>query len=241
MAQSDPVDSNKQYVLDLGGGVIYKPKYPGADDYIFLPFPIFQASRLYFPGLGHFGGTVSGFSIYPSFDYHGKREASDSPDLAGTNTVDWALEVGAGIAYRWDWLRVYAQARQGFNGYSGQVVETGFDVTARLGDRLRLVAGPRVTWASDDYMSTYFGVTPGEAAASGGGLSLYSAGAGFESAGILARLSYQVSDRTTFHVRAGWQRLIGDAADSPIVAAGDENQFSVGVGVSRRFSFDLFK
>ncbi len=233
--------SDRQYVLDVGGGVIYKPKYPGADDYVFLPFPIFSASRLYFPGVGHFGGTVRGISVYPSFDFHGKREASDSPSLAGTNTIDWALEAGAGIAYRWDWLRIYGQARQGFNGHHGQVVDMGFEVTVEPADRLKLVVGPRLTWASDDYMSTYFGVTQAEANASGGALTPYSASSGFESAGVLARLSYKVSDRTTFHVRGGWQRLIGDAADSPIVTADDDNQFSIGVGVSRRFDFNLFK
>lgn len=240
-AQDYSAPSQKQYVADVGAGVIYKPKYPGADDYVFLPFPIFSASRLYFPGVGSFGGTVRGLSVFPSFDFHGKREASDSSSLTGTDTVDWALEVGAGVAYRWDWFRMYGQARQGFNGHHGQVVDLGFEVTAQPVDRLKLVVGPRVTWASDDYMSTYFGVTGSEAAASGGALTKYDADAGFKSAGVLARLSYKVSDRTTFHVRGGWQRLIGDAADSPIVTADDDNQFSIGVGISRRFDFNVFK
>jgi outer membrane scaffolding protein for murein synthesis (MipA/OmpV family) len=88
-------------------------------------------------------------------------------------------------------------------------------------------------------MSTYFGVTPAESAASGGMLAPYSPGAGFQSVGVLARVEYDLTERTTFHARAGWQRLIGDAADSPIVSAAD--QFTVGAGLSHKFAFDLFR
>jgi outer membrane scaffolding protein for murein synthesis (MipA/OmpV family) len=236
---ADPADGDWEYVVHLGGGVKYKPKYPGADDYIFVPYPLAAASRFYVPGLGQYGGKTSGLTLFPSFDYHGKREASDSPSLTGTDTVDWALEAGAGVAYRYDWLRGFIQARQGFNGHHGQVVDFGLDIITEPMDRLTLVVGPRATWASEDFMSTYFGVTPAEAAASGGALTAYSAGAGFESAGVTARVSYGITDRTTVHLQGEWERLIGDAADSPIV--GDDNQFSIGIGLTRKFSFDLFK
>jgi outer membrane scaffolding protein for murein synthesis (MipA/OmpV family) len=36
----------------------------------------------------------------------------------------------------------------------------------RASDKLTLSAGPGITWADDDYMQTFFGVTPGQAAAS---------------------------------------------------------------------------
>ena len=110
MAISAPVfaedysdSSYKQYVLDLGAGVKYKPKYPGADEYIFSPFPLVAVSRFYVPGIGEFGDggkPKSGFSLFPSFDFNGERKASNSSDLAGTKTIDWALELGAGAAYR---------------------------------------------------------------------------------------------------------------------------------------------
>ena len=90
-------------------------------------------------------------------------------------------------------------------------------------------------------MSTYFGVSPSEASAPGSVLSPYSPGAGFESVGVQARVEYAVSERTTVHVRGGWQRLVDTAADSPIVALGDKDQFSIGVGLSRKLAFDLFK
>ena len=42
------------------------------------------------------------------------------------------------------------------------------------------------------------------------------------------------------HIRGGYDRLVGDAADSPIAEAGSKDQFSIGVGVSYRFAFDVF-
>jgi outer membrane scaffolding protein for murein synthesis (MipA/OmpV family) len=238
-ATADLVDSGWQYLLDLGAGLKFKPKYPGANDYILVPYPIVSVSRLYLPGLGQVERKTSGLSVYPSFNFNGKREASDSPALMGTTTVDWAVELGAGVAFRRDPIRAYVQARQGFNGHHGQVVDVGVEVTAKPTDRLRVIAGPRATWGSGDYMSTYFGVTPAESAASGGMLAPYRPGAGFQSVGVLARVEYDLTERTTFHVRAGWQRLIGDAADSPIVSEAD--QFTVGAGLSHKFAFDLFR
>jgi outer membrane scaffolding protein for murein synthesis (MipA/OmpV family) len=240
-SKADPADGGWQYQVDLGAGLKFKPKYPGANDYILVPYPIASVSRFYLPGLGQVGTRASGFSLYPSFEFQRKRTASDSPSLTGTTTIDWALELGAGVAFRRDWLRTYVQARQGFNGHHGQVVDVGVEVTARPTDRLRVIVGPRATWASGDYMSTYFGVTSAEAIASGGTLTAYSPGAGFQSVGILARAEYAITERTTFHVRAGWQRLIGDAADSPIVKLGDADQFTIGAGLSRKFGFDLFR
>lgn len=235
----DPTDDAYEYVVHLGGGAKYKPKYPGADDYIFVPYPLIAVSRFDIPGVGQFGGKTSGLSIYPSFDYNGKREASDSSSLAGTNTVDWSIEVGAGIAYRYDWLRGFVQARQSFNGNNGQVVDFGFDIITRPADRFTFVFGPRATWASDDYMSTYFGVTAAEAASPGGPTAAYNASSGFESVGATARVSYALTERTFVHVQGEWERLVDDAANSPITS--DENQFSIGIGLTRKFSFNLFK
>lgn len=231
----------KQFVVDLGGGAVVQSRYPGSDDYLVYPFPIISVGRFYLPGLGQVadGEVVKrGFFFYPSFDFHGERSASDSSSLTGTRTVDWAVELGIGAGYRYDWLRGFVALRQGINGHHGQVADFGVDVITNPFDRVEFSFGPRASWASDDYMDTYFGVTAAEAAA--GPLSAYDADAGFKTVGLAARASYAWTDRTTLHVQGGWDRFIGDAEDSPIVRTGDENQFSIGVGVSYRFAFDLF-
>ncbi len=100
-AQEAAVSSSpNQYVLDLGVGIQYQPKYPGSDDYILVPFPLVAVQRLFLPG---FGQVVDGeeklraFSVFPSFDFNGKREASDLPELTGPKPSigrwNWASEL----------------------------------------------------------------------------------------------------------------------------------------------------
>lgn len=240
MAEDDL--STKQYVLDLGAGLMYQPKYPGADEMIAVPFPLISVGRFFIPGIGDMidsDAPLRKFSVYPSFGFNGKRESSDSNELKGTDDVDWALELGLGVAYRYDWIRGFAEVRQGFNGYSGQVADFGVDFIANPTEDLQLMVGPRASWGSADYMKTYFGVSAKEATVPGSILEEFDADPGFNRLGVAATASYGITDRTTFHVRAGWDRLIGDAADSPIVKEGSENQYYVGAGISYRFGFDL--
>ena len=78
-------------------------------------------------------------------------------------TVDWALELGVGIGSRYDWLRGTAEVRQGINGHDGQVIELGMDFITAPVESLQLNFGPRLSWASGNYMDTYFGVSDAEA------------------------------------------------------------------------------
>ena len=240
----DAPRSAMQFEIELGAGAVLKPKYPGADGFLVSPFPIFGVGRFYVPGLGQVveGEEVKrGFFFYPSFDINGERKASDSSDLTGTTKVDWAVEVGLGGGYRHDWLRGFVELRQGFNGHEGQVAEFGLDFITTPIERVEFIFGPRASWASNDYMDTYFGVTTDEALAPGSSLSTFNADAGFKTVGLVGRVRYDWTEEIALHLRGGWDRFIGDAADSPIVKAGSANQFSIGVGMSYKFSFDVFE
>lgn len=235
-------DANKQFVIDLGVGAMVKPRYEASDSYLIYPFPIISIGRFYVPGLGQVndGQRRTGPFVYPAFNYIGERKASDSADLRGTKTVDWALELGLGGGYRTEHFRGFAELRQGINGHHGQVGQLGLDGIIYPFEKWEVSFGPRADFASEDYMDTYFGVSASEAANSGGRLKAYNPGAGFKSLGVSARASYDWNDDVRLHLQGGYDRLIGDAADSPIAEGGSENQFSVGVGVSYRFAFDLF-
>ena len=242
-SENDTRTANKQYVVELGLGAMYKPKYPGADSFVVSPFPIISVKRFYVPDRGQVvDGSTSknGMYIYPSFDFIGSRKSSDSSSLAGTNTIDWALELGLGVGYRYNWFRGFAELRQGINGHEGQVAEFGADIITAPIDRLEVYFGPRATWASNDYMNTYFGVTPAEAATPGAVLPAYRASSSFKTIGLEVRSNYEISERTNLQARGGWDRFVGDAADSPIVNAGSRDQFSIGLGLSYELAFDLF-
>lgn len=236
--------SNHQYVIDLGAGVMAKPRYPGSDEVIAVPFPLIFVGKFFIPGVGEViseDDRIKRFSIYPSFNFNGKRDSSDSEDLAGLDDVDWALEVGLGMAYRHDWIRGFVEVRQGFNGYSGQVADFGIDFIANPTEDLQVMVGPRAGWGSDGYMDTYFGITAAEAADLDPPYNQpYDAEAGFNTVGVAATASYDLTDEFTFHLRSGWDRLIGDAADSPIVKEGSVNQFYGGAGITYEFRFSLY-
>ena len=178
-------------------------------------------------------------SSIPRSSIIGERKASDDNSLQGTKEIDWAFEAGVGGGFRYDWFRAYATIRQGFNGYSGQTGEIGADVILPIGPRFEVAFGPRTSWGSDGYMETYFGVTPSEA--SKGILTAYKADAGFKTAGLAATANYWLTDKTRLQVRGSWNRLIGDAGDSPIVKYGSRDQWMVGIGISHKFSFDVFR
>ncbi|GAA0785847.1 MipA/OmpV family protein [Roseibium denhamense] len=245
MAQSGELsaqDAQKQFVIDLGVGAIAKPRYEASDSYLVYPFPIISVGRFYLPGLGQVvdGRRRSGIFFYPAFNFIGERKASDSTDLTGTRTVDWALELGLGGGFRTDHFRAFAELRQGINGHTGQVGQLGLDGIIYPAEKWEVSFGPRADFASGEYMDTYFGVTASEAANSGGRLSRFDPSAGFKSVGLSARASYDWNDDVRLHIQGGYDRLIGDAADSPIAKVGSEDQFSIGVGLSYRFAFDVF-
>ncbi len=231
-----------QYVLDLGAGVMAQPRYPGSDETIFVPYPLIAVSKFFLPGYGQIDENASTrrLSIYPSFNYIGKRNSSDSNELQGLDDVDWALEAGLGVSYRYDWIRGFAEVRQGFNGYSGQVAQFGIDLIGNPTEDLELRFGPRAGWGSKNYMDTYFGINASEATASPLYDKAYKAEAGFDTVGLAGSATYDLTDDWKLHALVGWDRLVGDAGNSPIVKEGSENQYYAGTGITYRFAFDLF-
>lgn len=238
-AEDTLIASESQYVVNLGIGGMAKPQYPGADRSMFVPYPIIEFERLYLPFFGQRERTTEGVYFYPSFGVIGERKPSDDKSLVGTKKIDWAFEAGMGAGFRYDWLQAFATIRQGFNGYSGQTGELGLDVLVPVTNRVDVAFGPRASWGSTDYMETYFGVTQAESAK--GILSPYKPDAGFKSAGLAAEVNWWLTDRTRLQVKGSWDRLIGDAADSPIVRHGSRDQWTVGIGISHKFEFDLFR
>jgi len=239
MAQSK---GDRQYVLDLGAGVMAQPRYPGSDETIFVPYPLIAVSKFFLPGYGQIEekDDTRRLSIYPSFNFIGKRNSADSNELKGLEDVDWALEAGIGISYRYDWIRGFAEVRQGFNGYSGQVANFGIDLIGNPTEDLELRFGPRAGWGSQNYMDTYFGITSSEAAASPLYDKAYKVDAGFNTLGLAGSATYNLSEDWKLHALVGWDRMVGDAGNSPIVKEGSENQYYAGAGLTYRFAFDLF-
>ena len=231
--------NGEDLVLELGAGARVLPAYEGADSFDIEAWPIIRPQFVRIPRLGTFGGgSDGGFSFRPSFRFVDERDASDYSDLTGLGDVDWAFEAGATIGYRYGLLEGFATLRRGFGGHEGFVAELGLNAVLEPTPQLDLSLGPRLHLATDDYLDTYFGVSAAEAAASGypafdpdGWLK----GAGFEAEG-----RYALSRHWAIRGEAGYERLLGDAADSPITGAGSKNQFSAALGLTYTLGLDLF-
>lgn len=216
--------------FDAGAGLRYAPDYLGSEDHEAKPWLILR--NLSFSDAPA-GAPADGFHIAPSADYVGGRDPKDNDHLAGLDKIDRSIELGVKAGYRMGPVDGYAAIRKGFGGSSGVVGELGLKHRAELSDRLSLTSGIEAQYGDDKYMDTWFGVSPAEAAASG--LAAYEPAGGVRSVSASLEMRYQATDAIAVlgQVRAG--RLVGDAADSPVVQ--DKNQLSVGLGVVRHFSF----
>jgi outer membrane protein len=231
--------AGEDIVLELGGGGLVGPAYEGADDYIVSPLPLVRLHYFRLPQFGAFGdGPETGFSIGPSFRFVPERDDDDYSELEGLGDVDAAFEFGATAAYRYEMWRGFATVRHGFGGHHGIVGKLGVDAVVEPTPRLSVSAGPRLHFADSDYLDTYLGVTAAQSAASG--LSEFDPDGGLKGVGVEAEARFALTPRWSIVGSAGYERLVGDAADSPITGVGSENQFTAALGLTYRFGLDLF-
>lgn len=228
-------------VLEIGGGAVVRPAYEGAGEYEISPLGLFTLHYLWLPGFGEVknGVTREGFSFGPSIRYLSKRESNDYSDLRGLNDIDVSFEVGGKFAYTFGLFRPWVAVRHGFGGHDGIVGETGLDFIIRPNAVTEITFGPRASFASSDYMRNYFGVTPAESAVAG--LRAYAPGGGFKGAGAELGVRYELNPEWALVGSLAYERLIGDAANSPIVQVGDPNQITATLGLTYRFALKLFR
>ncbi len=222
-----PVAPDRVLAFTLRGGAAVSPTYFGSDEYEVGPDLGFALNRLRLGPLDignddpNFVST--GFGLRGSFRYISEREGRDVENVAGLDDIDAALELGLGASYDTESFGVFADVRRGFGGHESYVAELGADAYLRPSDRLTLRAGPRALFADDDYAQTYFG-TPG-----------YTAEGGLISAGAEVGAVYQLNDSWGLDGAVTYEKLMGDAADSPISL--DDDQFGARLGITREIDF----
>jgi outer membrane scaffolding protein for murein synthesis (MipA/OmpV family) len=225
----------------VGLGLQLVPAFPGADDVTLRPmielsrargseefefeapdesfgFPLFQSGDLAFG---------------PALNLQGSRKAGDlGADLP---KVGFTVEVGVFVQYSLsERLRLRSEVRKGIGGHEGWIVSLGSDFVARDGDKWLFSAGPRLMISSKKHQQAYFGVSP--AASLRSGLPAYDAEAGLTAIGLTSGYLRQLTPRWGISTYAKYDRLLGDAANSPVVRRlGSRNQLHGGIGVSYTF------
>lgn len=228
-AQDFGATGGRTFSVDLGLGAASGPSYPGAEEAEVSPWIIWRNA-----GFGPVGqAPAQGFSIAPSFGTVGERDSADDAALTGLDDIDRAYELGLRVSYGAGPVTAYGSVRRGFGGHEGVTGQLGAKYRTDLSDRVTLWSGADLRYGNAEYNDTYFGVTPAESVTSD--LPVTTTGGGVNQAAITFEARYALSDTTALLGEVRYGKLVGDAADSPIVQ--DEYQPSLRLGITRRFSF----
>ena len=225
----------------VGVGAQLQPKFPGADKTRVAP--LFHVNTARGTNEFRFGApddspsisivSSDGFSFGPAGNIQWKRKESDVGAPVGK--VRTTFEAGAFAQYELkDSLRFRVELLKGINGHKGLLGSIGADKIWRDGDRYVVSVGPRVLFSDGRYERAYFGVTPAASLASG--LPVYRPGSGIYGVALTGGVTYALNNRWGLFGFGRYERLVGDAARSPIVRElGSRNQLSAGIGLNYSF------
>lgn len=213
--------------VSLGAGAALAPTFEGSDRYHVSPVPLVSITykdmiTLNANGLSAYWRTGD-LRIGAGLTYNPGR--SDSKDdslfgggddrLRGMGNIDAALGIKAFASYHL-WMTDLSAAVTKYTGddNDGVVVDLGLKVPYKLTDKFTLTPHAGATWANQDYMQTFFGVTAAQAARSG--FARYDADAGFKDIRAGVDANYRFDEHWFLNISTDVKQLIGDAADSPI-------------------------
>lgn len=226
----------------IGLGAQLLPKFTGADYMRVLPLFHVNTAR----GIHEFSFgapddspsialiSTNGFAFGPAGNIEGRRKESDVGAPVGS--VSRTFEAGAFAQYvAGDSFRLRAELLKGINGHEGMVGEVAADKIWRDGDRYVVSIGPRVLFSDARYQRAYFGVDSAASVASG--LPTYRPGGGIHGVAVASGVTYALNNRWGLFGYARYERLVGDAAKSPIIRElGSRNQLSGGIGLNYTFT-----
>lgn len=198
----------------------YSPRYDGADEHHYQGGPTIEVryKDIAFASTGE----GLGVNIFRGKNYRAGtalvfdlgRRAIDSNDTNGLGNVNTAPELKAFGEYLIFPVVLRADARRALGGHNGWIADLGAYMPVYGNEKFYVFLGPSVTFADDRYMKAYFGVTPEQSVNSG--YPTYTAHAGLKSVNAGGSATWMMTQHWLINVIAGGQRLLGDAADSPL-------------------------
>lgn len=214
-------ESDFDVVLGLGGGVV--PRYEGSDRVRVWPLPVIDVTwrdRLFLStrnGLGFYAINRESFQLGAGVGYQiGREESDDRRNLDGLGDIDDAAQGKVFARYRWgSGIALSAEVSRIFGGSDGTQADLKLEYPFAVTERLTVTPNLYASWADDDYMEAYFGVSSEQAENSG--LPVYAAEAGFKNVGGGFDIRYMPGRHWMFGLHLGAGYLLDDVADSPVV------------------------
>ncbi len=235
--------SEKDWQASAGLAVGVTPAYWGADTVDAAIIPLVEANyqnRFYLEN-GEAGAALllledpenkNHFSAGGLVRYRAGRDASDHDALNGFDDLDPSAELGLFLKGKWQaWEAHVSTAWDVAGGHEGMVGDVEIRHTQQITERfaLRTLAG--ATFGDKDFMGHYFGVPQSHPRLSG-----YQPEGGFASTYVGLAPEVFVTDQLSVAGLFTYERLVGDAEDSPLVTErGSPNQFHTGVGLRYHF------
>jgi outer membrane protein len=228
--------------VGLGASVI--PDYEGSEE--FDPWPVVFGRYTWANGMyADLGGTSDGragrakgnliaeqwvemLKAGPVLQFRFERDDVDSDRVDRMEKVKYAVEAGAFVGLAKNrWLVNLTVVTDVSDVHEGTLVELAAAYKLPVSDQADITFGVGATYADEDYMQTYFGVSPADAARSG--LPVYDADSGVKDVGANLALQYKFSSAWGALGAFKYNQLLGDAEDSPVVknvdSEGSETQF----------------
>lgn len=229
----------QDFELTVGGAAGVGPDYEGADSYEAVALPFFELSwrdRIFvgLDGIRALNPLTENIRIGPLLSYDGGRDEDDNDDLEGLGDVDGSVTLGIVAEVEFGPYQFDARVEKAIDGHTGWLAALAASRNFQLSERLNLGLALKTSLADDDYMNDFFGITAMQSRRSG--LSRFDADAGFKDVGVGLSLDYALTDHWLLFASGGYARLLGDAADSPLVEdRGSADQFSAMLGGAYRF------
>lgn len=237
-----PAQENKDFRVRLGLGAQLQPKFYGGDETELGPLWELDFARgdnefrFEAPDDGFDIALISEdkFAAGPVANFQRGRKNKDVGAAVGK--VKTTIEAGAFVQfYPIESLRIRGELRKGIGGHEGLVGDAGADFVWRDGDNYVFSIGPRLLFSNAKFQRAFFEVTPAAALATG--LPVYRPDGGMHAVAATSGLTYQFNKDIGMFGYARYERLVGDAAKSPIVRQfGSRNQASAGIGLSYTFT-----
>ncbi|WP_375460530.1 MipA/OmpV family protein [uncultured Enterovirga sp.] len=241
-----PAGTSDTYIVTLSVTGAAAPSYVGSDQISGNFFPSLnyrrsdEPARFLAPDDGASISIIENPSLRfgPVFRFQSGRNRRDDRGLTGLRSRQYDVESGLFLEY-WPltFIRARIEARHGFRDDSGFTGNLALDYVHEMGPFTASI-GPRLALGDSKQHNRYFGVSPFEAAINTRVGRSFRPDGGVTSVGALAAVTYRWNETWATTGFVGYDRLVSDAARSPIVRnIGSEDQFTVGLRVSYSFAY----
>ncbi|MGV7224862.1 MAG: MipA/OmpV family protein [Nitrospinales bacterium] len=223
--------------VSVGGGIGLAPDYEGSEDYKAVPVPVADIKFDNGMFMKLFGLNLRAnllpskmWQLGPVVNFRGERNDVENDAVDDMTKVDATGELGifGGLVYNKWFVSLEVLSDTGGDAHEGWYSKLKGGYNWVVNESWVISIGASATYADDDYMQTYFGVSSKDSRRSG--LDRYDAEAGIKDVGINLGANWKISQNWSTRGVVSYTQLLGDASDdSPVVDEGNEGQRFIAV------------